>query len=71
MLLSDSITLVYGYNPTDYSSDDIPLIKVLYLEIKNGYSDHITLCSAIKTDIRLIKNLDKGIFKNKSYNLTK
>ena len=59
MLLSDSITSVYGYNPTDYSSDDIPLIKVLYLENKDSCSDHMILCSAIKTDIRLIKNLDE------------
>lgn len=59
MLLSDSITSVYGYNPTDYSSDDIPLIKVLYLKNKDSYSDHMILCSAIKTDIRLIKNLDE------------
>ena len=58
-LLSDSITSVYGYNPTDYSSDDIPLIKVLYLKNKDSYSDHMILCSAIKTDIRLIKNLDE------------
>lgn len=58
-LLSDSITSVYGYNPTDYSSDDIPLIKVLYLENKDSCSDHMILCSAIKTDIRLIKNLDE------------
>lgn len=59
MLLSDSITSVCEYNPTDYSSDDIPLIKVLYLENKDSCSDHMILCSAIKTDIRLIKNLDE------------
>ena len=59
IFLSDSITSVYGYNPTDYSSDDIPLIKVLYLENKDSCSDHMILCSAIKTDIRLIKNLDE------------
>ena len=57
--ICDSINSVYGYDSNNYNKDDIPLIKVLYLEIKNGYSDHITLCSAIKTDIRLIKNLDK------------
>ena len=43
----------------NYNKDDIPLIKVLYLEIKDGCSDHMILCSAIKTDIRLIKNLDE------------
>ena len=57
--ICDSINSVYGYDSNNYNKDDIPLIKVLYLEIKNGYSNHITLCSAIKTDIRLIKNLDK------------
>ena len=57
--ICDSINSVCGYDSNNYNKDDIPLIKVLYLETKNGYSDHITLCSAIKTDIRLIKNLDK------------
>lgn len=57
--ICDSINSVYGYDSNNYNKDDIPLIKVLYLEIKDGCSEHITLCSAIKTDIRLIKNLDK------------
>ncbi|HIR59266.1 MAG TPA: hypothetical protein IAB38_04375 [Candidatus Onthousia excrementipullorum] len=59
ILLSDSITSVYKYNPTDYSNDDIPLIKVLYLKDKDVYKTYETLCSAIKSDIRVIKTLDE------------
>ena len=57
--INDTISSLYKYKPSDYTSDDIPLIKVLYLENKDSYSNHITLCDAIKTDIRLIKNLDE------------
>lgn len=37
IFLNDSISCVYNcldYNPSDYSEDDIPLIKVLYLKEK-------------------------------------
>lgn len=57
--ICDSINSVYGYDSNNYNKDDIPLIKVLYLENKDSCSDHMILCSAIKTDIRLIKNLDE------------
>ena len=70
MLLSDSITSVCEYNPTDYSSDDIPLIKVLYLKSKASYVNPVTLCDAIKSDIRVIKNLDakgKNVCSYRSY----
>ena len=68
--LSDSIASIYKYNPNDYSSDDIPLIKVLYLKSKASYVNPVTLCDAIKSDIRVIKNLDakgKNVCSYRSY----
>lgn len=59
MLLSDSIASIYKYNPNDYTKDDIPLIKVLYLKNKDSYVNPVTLCDAIKSDSRVIKNSDK------------
>lgn len=68
--LSDSIASIYKYNPNDYSNDDIPLIKVLYLKSKASYVNPVTLCDAIKSDIRVIKNLDakgKNVCSYRSY----
>lgn len=68
--LRDIIASIYKYNPNDYSSDDIPLIKVLYLKSKASYVNPVTLCDAIKSDIRVIKNLDakgKNVCSYRSY----
>lgn len=68
--LNDIIASIYKYNPNDYSSDDIPLIKVLYLKSKASYVNPVTLCDAIKSDIRVIKNLDakgKNVCSYRSY----
>ena len=70
MLLNDSIVNVFNYNPNDYNEDDIPLIKVLYLKNKDSFVKHVSLCSTLKSDIRLIKNLDangKNVCSYRSY----
>ncbi len=70
MLLSDSITSVCEYNPTDYSSDDIPLIKVLYLKDKLKYErkDSPLDIDGMIYDIDLAKRIDSGeyTYKEKS-----
>ena len=63
MFLRDIITSIDGYNPNDYTNDDIPLIKVLYLNNKDHYKKKTTLINIIKTDIRLIRNTNGKILK--------
>ncbi len=62
MLLSDSITSVCEYNPTDYSSDDIPLIKVLYLKENFKYERKASplVIDGMIYDIDLAKRIDSG-----------
>ena len=71
IFLNDSISCVYNsldYNPSDYSEDDIPLIKVLYLKNKNKYGKYDSyldiesslLLEDILNDIDLAKRIDNG-----------
>lgn len=70
MLLSDSINSVYGYDPKNYTKDDIPLIKVLYLRKKNKYEkcdsyldiDNYRLLEDILNDIIIAKRIDVGLY---------
>ena len=73
IFLNDSISCVYNsldYNPSDYSIDDIPLIKVLYLRNKSKYEkcdsyldiDNSLLLEEILNDIELAKRIDGGAF---------
>ncbi len=71
IFLSDSIIKAYNYNPNDYSEDDIPLIKVLYLRNKDNHKgalDKKTLNKLIAEDIDdeadVVKDHDKNIFSN-------
>ena len=65
IFLNDSISCVYNsldYNPSDYSIDDIPLIKVLYLKDKLKYERRclpLNIDSMIY-DIDLAKRIDNG-----------
>lgn len=63
IFLRDIITSIDGYNPNDYTNDDITLIKVLYLNNKDHYKKKTTLINVIKTDIRLIRNTNGKILK--------
>lgn len=63
IFLRDIITSIDGYNPNDYTNDDITLIKVLYLNNKDHYKKKTTLINIIKTDIRLIRNTNGKILK--------
>ena len=65
IFLNDSISCGYNcldYNPSDYSEDDIPLIKVLYLKEKFKYERR---CLSLNIDgmiydIDLAKRIDSG-----------
>ena len=65
IFLNDSISCVYNcldYNPSDYSEDDIPLIKVLYLKEKFKYERKglpLNIDGMIY-DIDLAKRIDSG-----------
>lgn len=59
MFLSDCIKCLYGYNPIDYSKNDIPLIKVLYIKYKNTFNTKEELYKEIKNGIIISKKLDK------------
>ena len=68
MFLNNTITSVYGYNPTDYTKDDIPLIKVVYLRERTEYKkaespldiDYYLLADDMLYDIELAKRIDNG-----------
>ncbi len=62
MLLSDSINSVYGYDPKNYTKDDIPLIKVLYLKDKLKYDRRCLPLNidGMIYDIDLAKRIDSG-----------
>ncbi len=71
IFLNDSISGVNNcldYNPSDYSEDDIPLIKVLYLKEKYKYERkelfegiyYYLLMDSMFDDIDLAKRIDSG-----------
>lgn len=71
IFLNDSISCVYNcldYNPSDYSEDDIPLIKVLYLKEKFKYERKVSLLDigyyqligGMTDGIQLVKRIDSG-----------
>ena len=65
IFLNDSISCVYNsldYNPSDYSIDDIPLIKVLYLKDKLKYDRRCLPLNidGMIYDIDLAKRIDSG-----------
>ena len=67
IFLNDSISCVYNsldYNPSDYSIDDIPLIKVLYLKDKLKYERRCLPLNidGMIYDIDLAKRIDNGAF---------
>ena len=67
IFLNDSISCVYNsldYNPSDYSIDDIPLIKVLYLKDKLKYERRCLPLNidVMIYDIDLAKRIDNGAF---------
>lgn len=59
--ISDCINSVYEYNPNDYSGNDIPLIKVLYLKSEDKCNSK-SLLDEILYNIDITKRIDKGIY---------
>lgn len=73
VFLSDSISYVYkcvNYNPNDYCENDIPFIKVQYLENKGQYEKHafplkeynLLLLEDIVVNVFAAKRNDEGLY---------